>query len=190
MRHTFRALAVARETGWNLDEYAEERGWTGVGIGPVGQHRDSRVLERANFRVIYADLRERFGEDRVHDPRFGHWAVGWVEELAWNAGDPDLYEAVQQWADALESYPVADETVFSEMEMNESIEAIPNLASSEITLDGVEYELRDDLPEDWAGNVWSQMVERGNGSDLDDWRWERVERVMIGLRYYVPAEEA
>lgn len=79
--HSDAALAVARETGWNLEEYANDREWVGIGLGPVGQHRDSGPLDRSNFHVVMADLTARFG-DAVDTVSFGHWAVGWIEEIA------------------------------------------------------------------------------------------------------------
>jgi hypothetical protein len=117
--HTDVAQRVARDTGWNLDEHAAERGWSAVGLGPVGRHRDSDALALSNFRVVYGDLHEKLG-NAVEIVRFNHWAVGWVEELAWDAGRADAVAAVDEWRAALESYPVADEMDWSilEDEMN------------------------------------------------------------------------
>lgn len=122
MNHTEQAQKIADATGWRLDEDAEERGWSGIGIGPVGQHRDSEALERSNFRVIYDDLVREFGDPGAHVDiaRFGHWAVGWVEEIIWNTGDPAIVEVVQKWRDALDDYPVADESDFSALEWEDN----------------------------------------------------------------------
>ena len=57
--HSAQALAVARQTGWNLDTEAEDRDWSAIGVGPVGQHRDSGPLDRSNFAIVCGDLRER-----------------------------------------------------------------------------------------------------------------------------------
>lgn len=108
------ARAVSRETGWDLDAWTEEHEWTSTGLGPVGQHRDSDPLDRSNFTVIYDDLSTRF-PDSVDVVRFGHWAVGWVEEIAYDTGS-EVSEAVARWRDRLDSYPVADEEHFSELE--------------------------------------------------------------------------
>jgi hypothetical protein len=117
--HTDTALAIARDTGWNLEDETQGREWSAVGVGPVGQHRSSEALARSNYRVVLADLRERFG-DAVADVRFGHWAVGWVEEIIFDAGREDVAAAVQEWRDALADYPVADESDFSELEEEEN----------------------------------------------------------------------
>lgn len=113
------ARAVARETGWDLERDAEEREWVGVGMGPVGQHRDSDALDRSNFEVIFRDLRANYG-DSVDIARFGHWAVGWVEEIIWDAGRADIADRVNQWRASLDNYPVADEIHWSELEREEN----------------------------------------------------------------------
>lgn len=119
MIHTDTAVEIRRATGWDLDEYAEEQGWQGVAVGPVGHHRDSDALERSNWAVVYADLHDRFGDD-VDEVSFGHWAVGWVAELAWNAGNAELADAVKAWQSALADYPVADEMHFIELEWEDN----------------------------------------------------------------------
>lgn len=101
------AYAVGRETGWNPDETASER-----------EHRDSDALARSNFEVIYRDLSERFG-DSVDIARFGHWAVGWVEEIIFDIGNDDCEQAVAAWREKLDSYPVADDEHFSQLEWDE-----------------------------------------------------------------------
>lgn len=119
MNHTDTATAIRKVTGWDLDGYADARNWAGVATGPVGQHRDSEALDRSNFEVIYEDLAERFGDD-VDNASFGHWAVGWVEELAWNAGNTELATEVQRWEKALADYPVADDMHFSDLEWQDN----------------------------------------------------------------------
>jgi hypothetical protein len=112
------AKEVARETGWDLETERTERNWGSVGIGPVGQHRDSDCLARSNFTVIYGDLSARFG-DSVDIARFGHWAVGWVEEIIFDTGQPAILSAVEGWREKLDNYPVADEDHFSTLEWDE-----------------------------------------------------------------------
>ena len=112
------ARSVADVTGWNPDETAAEHEWTAVGMGPVGQHRDSDCLSRSNFTVIYGDLSARFG-DSVDVARFGHWAVGWVEEIIFDVGNEDCERAVAAWREKLDNYPVADEDYYSTLEWEE-----------------------------------------------------------------------
>ena len=116
-----KAEAVARETGWNLEKYAASNDppWSGVDIGPVGRHRDSEALDNSNFEVIYEDLKTRF-PDSVDVVHFGHWAVGWVEEIAYDPGNADLVAAIEEWREKLDNYPVADEEHYSQLEWDEN----------------------------------------------------------------------
>jgi hypothetical protein len=123
--HTDKAQAVARETGWDLDQWAADHEWAAVGLGPVGIHRDSEVLDQSNWHVVYGDLRDRFG-DAVDWVRFGHWAVGWIEEISWDAGRPEVVAAVEDWRARLDDYPVADETDYSEREWESLCETLTN----------------------------------------------------------------
>jgi hypothetical protein len=131
LKHTDQACAVARETGWDIDTDAREREWTAIGIGPVGIHRDSDALARSNMAVILADLQERFGE-RVDVARFGHWGVGWIEEIIHDAGHAETVAAVADWRERLEDYPVADEEHWSALELDELTEWCSHLYWSEI----------------------------------------------------------
>lgn len=117
-RHTDKAIAVARDTGWQIDTFADDAEWAGVGIGPVGQHRDSDALDRSNFEVVTEDLRERYPDD-FDIVSFSHWAVGWVEEIVWNVANADLRAAVDIWRERLADYPVASDDHFSELETTE-----------------------------------------------------------------------
>ncbi len=117
-QHTYQARAIARDTGWDLDGFASDRGWSGVGIGPVGEHRDSDALERSNFRVTYPDMVTRFG-DAVQRVTFGHWAVGWVAEIAYDAGRADIVAYDADTRARIADYPALDETDWSDMEWSD-----------------------------------------------------------------------
>lgn len=135
-------------------------------LGPVGRHRESDSLERSNWRVVLADIAKTdpTGEDyRVE--RFGHWAVGWVEELLTRPGSA-AEKCAEEWEAALADYPVADDTDLSEEEMEEAFETWAQCYSDRSRL---EY-IRDN---------WSQFgqchAEYGCGSTpdekaLDAWR--------------------
>lgn len=93
-------------------------GWM---CGPVGRTRDSDALERSNWEVVTADLlalaRELpDGRETVEIHRFGHWAVGWIEEVVISPDAPDALAAAQGWAARLDRYPVADEEHYAETE--------------------------------------------------------------------------
>ena len=101
--------------GLGYDGECEAQDFAEMGIGPVGRHRDSDALEESNFEVISEDLRKRF-PGKVAVLGFNHWGVGWVEEIGWDASDPEIVKAVHEWAGALENYPVASDDHFYELE--------------------------------------------------------------------------
>lgn len=160
--HTETALAVARETGWNLDDCATANGWAAIGLGPVGQHRDSDALARSNFDVITRDLSEAGARFEVHS--FGHWAVGWVEEIAYDAGDAETVQVVQEWRDALADYPVADDEHFSELEYEELAEYI-----------GSEFDVA------LAGAVLDAIMDAGQASNVEDLGARDLERAALDV---------
>jgi len=100
-----KAEDVARLTGWQLRD-----GWA---IGPVGQHRDSDVLDVSNMAAALAGMGGE-GED-VEVLRFRHWACGWVEEISFRM-DSEAAEIAHVLAMSLEDYPVLDDEDYSERE--------------------------------------------------------------------------
>lgn len=76
--------------------------------------RDSEPLSESNFRVLLRDLRSVDG--RVTALRFGHWGVGWVEEIAVTLDNPNVVERVEQWVAQLQDYPAADDLDLAELE--------------------------------------------------------------------------
>lgn len=161
-RHETKAAAVAKETGWDIDSDADDRDWSGIGLGPVGQTRDSGALDRSNFQVIQEDLRERYPDD-FDIASFNHWACGWIEEMIWNAGNADLRAAVQVWRDKLDSYPVADDEHYSELESDELADYLATEIPAVMNLQDPE------LPESvTAGMVAEKLQETGDVSRIDD----------------------
>jgi hypothetical protein len=84
---------------------------------PLGRSRDSSVLEESNF----AKGVERLGgeSDDVMVARYGHWAVGWVEQVYVRPGS-DAVAIAEEIHDKLESHPVLDEDDYSERCMEEA----------------------------------------------------------------------
>lgn len=85
-------------------------------IGPVGHHRDSDAVEESNWQHVCIEF-------LVIDPdgfdhtilRFGHWAVGWVEEIAYRPGSK-VAELAAAFKSQLESYPLLNEEIYAELE--------------------------------------------------------------------------
>jgi hypothetical protein len=89
------------------------RNWLGV----AGRSRDSGCLEESNFATT---LKRLGGEgENVRVERFGHWAVGWIEEIYVRPGTNEATEA-QKIHDELEEYPVLDEEDWSNRESEEA----------------------------------------------------------------------
>ena len=91
---------------------SEYQDWYGCG----GRSRDSGCLEESNFACTIRALEavDPEGEDhRVES--YGHWAVGWIEEIYVRPGSP-CFDAATEIEAALSDYPVLDESDFSERE--------------------------------------------------------------------------
>ena len=92
------------------DEYKD---WYGI----VGRSRDSGVLEESNFDVA---LKRLGGEgDDVRVERYGHWAVGWIEEIYVRPNSKALAVA-EEIAECLAEHPVLDEEDFFQRESEEA----------------------------------------------------------------------
>lgn len=90
--------------------------------------RDSGILEQANYDAVKGDLEKQFPMD-VSDERFTHFAVGWVDHLLVRMLDKHgkvtkAGVAALEWADRLESYPVADDEDYSRREFEATLENI------------------------------------------------------------------
>ena len=84
----------------------------------LGQHRDSDSVGRSNFNYGHKTIG---GEtDTVIVVREGHWAVGWVEWIAIHKSDAKALKTANEIADALEDYPVVNETHLSELDWEEA----------------------------------------------------------------------
>jgi hypothetical protein len=135
----------------------------------VGRHRDSGLLEQSNFDTIKNDLEESFPND-VEVASFGHFAVGWIEELLVRMIDDQgavtpAGTAAITWKLKLENYPVADEDDFSRREYEATVASTPDAVRD--ILRGEQWSLRDFLPDGW-GAILLQEVEY----DSDD-GWPR-----------------
>jgi hypothetical protein len=75
-------LAITQpEDAW----FGNDQLWYSHGMSGWNQHRDSEILERANFQFVTEELAEKFGDP---DPdglwwinHATHWAVGWVDQI-------------------------------------------------------------------------------------------------------------
>lgn len=82
--------------------------------GP-SQSRDSDILAQSNFACALDQLGgEVEGQVEVH--RFGHWACGWFETILVNAANDTACAELLKIHDALENYPVLNDSDFSDRE--------------------------------------------------------------------------
>jgi hypothetical protein len=98
-------------------------------------HRDADILTRSNWETIGTTLRQAAqeypepdndgahnqGGSWVYDFHARHWACGWVESLLIRSDAPaGLLETAAEILCAIASYPIFDESHFSEMEYTEA----------------------------------------------------------------------
>lgn len=98
-------------------------------IGPVGRHRDSDLIERSNWQVVtecFSALDPDGADHDVH--RFGHFAVGWIEEIAYRPGSA-VAAAADEIRASLASYPILDEHAHSALETEALDENMPAILS-------------------------------------------------------------
>jgi len=128
----------------------------------LGQHRDSDALTRSNFEC---GLRELGGEsETVIVVRERHWAVGWVEWIAIHESDVEAIIKADEMSCAIESYPVLDESHFSELEWDEAQtqwEMMPLkyrvelCAEAEVSIFAAR---RDSIPSEDSGFIYERLV--------------------------------
>lgn len=90
-------------------------------LGPVGVHRDAEAIDRCNWEVVteaYAAIDPDGNDHEIH--HFGHWAVGWIDEVAYRPGS-ECARLAAEFRERLENYPILDEMRLSMMEHEEGI---------------------------------------------------------------------
>lgn len=86
-------------------------------IGPVGVHRDSDPVDRSNWETVIDAYDQADPDGTDHEIlHFGHWAVGWVEEVAYRPGSK-CAELADEFRERLEAYPILDERRYSLLEL-------------------------------------------------------------------------
>lgn len=80
-----------------------------------GQHRDSPYITKSNMEVAL----KRLGgekEPNVIIARFGHWAVGWVEQLLVHKNaSQEILDIAYGIVNDIEEYPILDECHYDEL---------------------------------------------------------------------------
>lgn len=120
-------------------------------------HRDSGLLDRSNVGVISKKLEPYSeGDDPdVVEESHGHWAVGHIDGFSIRVfRDGVITEAFRVYhglRERLDSYPVLDESDYSEKEHDATLDNITDAAR----------QLRHEyiLPDGWEGEVYSWLSE-------------------------------
>jgi len=117
--------------------------------------RDSGPLEQSNYRVIKADMEERFLDD-VSDEHLSHWGFGWFDMLNVRLLDENgkitpAGIAIIEWRDSLEDYPIADEQDYFELENEMVAESFSGY-----------------IDEEHIGDVLKEMGKRGEDVSYKD----------------------
>lgn len=132
-------------------------------IGPVIEHRDSGLMDRANAKALIEALEKREDLQEMWEPHdFRHWAVGWVKHMSFRVlgddGEPTpMFHFMKEWEAKLDDYPLADEEAYCVMEFEAAIENIESIASRWVKKGA----------EDWAGEVYRWLSENEPG-ELDN----------------------
>ncbi len=132
-------------------------------------NRDSGLLAQSNASVI-AKAMEPFAEGNDPDVVFeahSHWAVGHVDGFSLRVLDAHgaITEAFQRYhelAQAMDEYPILDESDYSERELTATLK---NIADDAWRLKG-----QFDLPEGWESEVYSWLSDHRSGEieNVDD----------------------
>lgn len=125
-------------------------------------NRDSRLLDQSNAAVI-AKAMVPFTEGDDPDVVFeshSHWAVGHVDGFSVRVfdGDGEITEAFHKYhelAEAMDGYPILDESDYSERELEATLENIEHAA----------WRLKNEfeLPEGWVWQVYDWLSDNRSG---------------------------
>ena len=116
-------------------------------------HRDAGLLQQSNAEAIEKEMME-FPDEDVMRHSASHWAVGWVEgweiRVFENKEQTEVTKAfveICKLNDALEDYPMLDESDYSEKEYEATIENISSASWGKAKDE-------EDLPEDWVAQMY------------------------------------
>jgi hypothetical protein len=146
------------------------------------QNRDSDILDQSNFRSM---LKKLGGEsETVRTIRQGHWAVGWIEFIAIHETDKTKLDLAESIMKDYDSYPVIDESDYSDLEYTQySDYAKSNQSSLSDFLEEVftiPNEYRKDTEQlAYELNLKSQL--QGNFRKTGDFETEELESLLNDL---------
>lgn len=134
-------------------------------VAPVSVTRDSQLLERVNWQVVTAGLERVSQHDETGTVSMGHWACGWYKIFLIHSEDSAALEAADQWACSLADYPVADDSAWSEAEL-EAVAKFWERCSVSERMEVLKFcglsvfaARRDELPDDPSGALHQYLAD-------------------------------
>ena len=125
-------------------------------------NRDSGLLDQSNAKVIataMAQFTEGDDADLVIESH-SHWAVGHIDGFSIRVFDSNgeitpAFKVYHELAEAMDQYPILDESDYSERELEATLENIEDAA----------WRLKNefDLPEGWVWQVYDWLSENRSG---------------------------
>jgi len=167
-------------------------------IGPCIRTGSSSFIEDANACSLIKELEsDPTLADEWQIVSCSHWAIGWVDHLAFQVLKPyapgeakSLYDVpshpgyhlsrmalfVKEWFDRLSDYPVADDVELAQLEYDATLEAIRDQAKG----------LRENLPEEWEKQIFNVLFRmdgspihlEGHDASIDDKRLEEALKIL------------
>ena len=125
-------------------------------------NRDSGLLDQSNTKVIakaMAPFTEGDDADVVIESH-SHWAVGHIDGFSIRVFDSNgeitpAFKVYHELAEAMDAYPILDESDYSERELEATLENVEDAA----------WRLKNefDLPEGWVWQVYDWLSENRSG---------------------------
>ena len=142
---------------WRDRELADADRWAVIYMS----HRDSGLLDQSNAAFIAKALKPfTDGDDAdVVMESHHHWAVGHIDGFSVRVfKDGEITEAFRTYhelAEAMDQYPILDESDYSERELEATLENIEDAA----------WRLKKDfdLPDGWAWQVYDWLADHRSG---------------------------
>lgn len=113
--------------------------WNTHGMSGWNQHRDSSLIERANFNFVVDQLAENFGSEDTDGlwwiNHASHWAVGWVDQIMVKVvNDPeqsidednltDIFSFCMELIDSSMDYVVLSDAYYESLKEQELISEV------------------------------------------------------------------
>lgn len=150
--------------------------------------RDSDKLDESNYYIILNVLESEYPND-YQIVSSSHWLVGWVDQIAIRVLDEDdepteVFGVIKDFSNQLQDYPVLDEEDYNRREYEEAIDTIEFIAPAfEFTHKGISYEVKDELPEDWANQVYSFLFDSSSICTSEEYSNDDIEWAFVALGY-------